>query len=612
MRGERRTTANRTRPRRSGRPAARRRGFTLVEMLVSVTLVLMMMLMFAEIYGLAQGTISTQKGIAENDQKARILSEVLRRDLDTRTFRSVYPFKLEPDPAFASVTSGASQLIDLRRGYFSISENDWQNDTDDVLQMTVEVDQPGYGGAGDRHYGKAGASLAAPKDTGSMRSLPTPPASATVPLETEQNHPEYDDGIRGNGAGASDAAEISYFLRNGNLYRSVLLIRKPYIPEGTIQPPIDPAWLSANANPYANYTLFSTQYPTTPATYPTASAPPNAPRSVWGDYDYSVFRQPTDSSLATYEWRFHGVSGLSNNPSDLTLPPPPQLAAGADQLLLQPALGVPHLRFGAELSLYGRPLEKSGSQFFGRFTVPERAGELFAYPGTAWAPFDGTIPADADSDGLFDFNAPGTPIERRGVDLMLSNVHSFDIEVWDDVLGRFVDLGYDNTDDTFDKGTNPYTGAVDQFGFYHISRRRNPFPNAGTGTGPEQFHYDHPGFTEDFENRYDTWHPQMLTSNTTGGRRTGRAPYRPQRSNPDPNDPEFNKSATDGTATMAMRESLVAFGDDRLDDDNDGVIGSSGDSDAEAPLRAVRIVIRYLDTHSGQMRQATLEHSLID
>jgi hypothetical protein len=36
------------------------------------------------------------------------------------------------------------------------------------------------------------------------------------------------------------------------------------------------------------------------------------------------------------------------------------------------------------------------------------------------------------------------------------------------------------------------------------------------------------------------------------------------------------------------------------------------DTDVEAPLRAVRIVVRYLDSHSGQVRQATIETSLID
>src|SRR5690349_21540281 len=98
------------RPSSTSRPALPpRRGFTLVEMLVSVTLVLLMMLMFAEIYGLAQDSISKQKGIAENDQKARILTQVIRRDLDTRTFRSVYPFKLE-DPGFVS-TPEATELI---------------------------------------------------------------------------------------------------------------------------------------------------------------------------------------------------------------------------------------------------------------------------------------------------------------------------------------------------------------------------------------------------------------------------------------------------------------------------------------------------------------------
>lgn len=86
--------------------------------------------------------------------------------------------------------------------------------------------------------------------------------------------------------------------------------------------------------------------------------------------------------------------------------------------------------------------------------------------------------------------------------------------------------------------------------------------------------------------------------------RTGRAPYRPLKGNPDPN-----------TAATNLIERDMPFGNERLDLDLDGLTyldGDAGETEAEAPLRAIRIKIRYIDPASGQLRQSTVEHSLID
>ena len=50
-------------PGRANLPAAVRSGFTLVEMLVSVTLVLMMMMMFAEVFEIASGIHVKIRGV---------------------------------------------------------------------------------------------------------------------------------------------------------------------------------------------------------------------------------------------------------------------------------------------------------------------------------------------------------------------------------------------------------------------------------------------------------------------------------------------------------------------------------------------------------------------
>src|SRR5262245_18697896 len=81
-----------TRPPRS--PESRG-GFTLVEMLVAVGLVVLMMVLFASIFQLATGTMTTQKGISENDQRVRLVVSALRGDLlgyvDPQTGNAIPP-----------------------------------------------------------------------------------------------------------------------------------------------------------------------------------------------------------------------------------------------------------------------------------------------------------------------------------------------------------------------------------------------------------------------------------------------------------------------------------------------------------------------------------------
>ena len=55
-----------------------RQAFTLVEMMIAVALVLLMMSLFAEIFSVAIGSMSRSKGVAENDQRARMVLTILK------------------------------------------------------------------------------------------------------------------------------------------------------------------------------------------------------------------------------------------------------------------------------------------------------------------------------------------------------------------------------------------------------------------------------------------------------------------------------------------------------------------------------------------------------
>src|SRR5690606_1547292 len=113
----------------------------------------------------------------------------------------------------------------LRQGYLYISENDPNNNADDVLQFTVDARNSSRARAGKKpepYYGRA--SLLTPDLDGS--------GNVINDFIHNLNQPEFDNGqVIPDGTGASEFAQISYFLRNGNLHRRVVLVRKPQYSE---------------------------------------------------------------------------------------------------------------------------------------------------------------------------------------------------------------------------------------------------------------------------------------------------------------------------------------------------------------------------------------------
>ena len=295
-----------------------------------------------------------------------------------------------------------------------------------------------------------------------------------------------------------------------------------------------------------------------------------------------------------------------------------QYPLGSQRYLNFPnSLGVPHNRFGFDFATtVGRPREylstgaedfaatssASPAGFFGRFLLAERSDPDFAFPGNNWSPFDQSSAFTLNANGLIvDGKTSGSTSygegTRAGVDLLMTNVHGFDLQVWDDVVKDWVNLGHNL------QGNNPYVkGTPLQDGFYHQSRLRKPVTYDPMMHGPwnsltHDLKFDLAG-TSDFGNRFDTWHPRAAVSddnyspNPARIFRTGRAPYRPSLLNvTDPNDPAFVDVGNDDTTFKS---------DPALNDD------------AIAPLRGVRIVVRYYDTVSGQTRRVTLDQSLID
>lgn len=432
------------------------RGFTLVEMLVATALVVLMMLMFAQVFQTASGLVSNQKGMAEQDQNVRTLTILLRGDMQSRTFKDVIPFYPGQDTEDAT-----SYKPERRRGFFSISENDADDVTDDVLHLTIQMDEQAESPL--QFYGKA--SLIRRAGT----NIPADPPDADIDSTAEadlylhgdmsnlpnNDQPEFDDGqLSLNGTGSSRFAEVCWFLRNGTLYRRTLLIRDRY------------------ANPINTDTqpTNSSGARFIPDDYTIANVPPavSASGEFWRDFDYSAYHEP--STVSAGGFRFHNVDSLVNSSGSIPAPNP-------NLLNLPASLGLPFLRFGSSTSRASvtggtlviqepRELLTPGDKaaYIGRFTHQETAHSAFDYPGSlnGGDPFNDSTSLTVASGAVTEFSGETF---RRGEDIVMTNVHAFDIQVWDDTLNQFVNLGH-----------------------------------GGTGRYAETAN-------DDFGNSYDTWHP---------------------------------------------------------------------------------------------------------
>ena len=448
-------------------PGSPRFAFTLVEMLVAVAVVVVMMTLFTTIFQLATGAMAKQKGLSENDQRVRLVITMLRNDLASgptdrvtntqtrqcRTFRILIPYgagetappiyPIDGTSVNGTITTAIATPTD-RSGYFYISEGNPLDDTDDDLQLTVNVPAS----SNDRLFGRAAilltdntgnfgpAGTTAPSQlvNGSLVPItPYPPSGGTAPPLVQApsvgsyfaNQPEFDD-ILGvpNQVGSSTTAEVSYFLRNGTLYRRVMLVRDPNVSTLDDHTPADGNSIPLLLNAYT-----------------VAGG-----RNFWTDFDYSVFYGVAGAPV------FHGLGDLA----------PTALNIGS-------TLASPGTRWGFDATSaagagLGLPIEYVGGTYIGRYTHAETSDPTFGYPAliSAGNPMQYSYANTtlAVANGAVTQYPNGT---RRGEDVLMSNVLAFDIKVWDPAAS----LGPDNApgiagvdDDGINLGNNA-TGIDD-------------------------------------------------------------------------------------------------------------------------------------------------------
>jgi len=180
-------------------------------MLVTVAVLVIIMTILVQVFQSATGALSAAQTIQELDNQLKLLDATIRSDLGGVTARFTPPL----DPA-------------LNLGYFEYGENEFADnqgeDSDDYIRFTAKA-PPG------RPF------------TGRMWVNAWPiPNTGTPPTYLYNWNPQPV-------TVTSEYAEIIYFLRNGNLYRRVLLVAPelqsaivpaignvPYAPNGSLTP----------------------------------------------------------------------------------------------------------------------------------------------------------------------------------------------------------------------------------------------------------------------------------------------------------------------------------------------------------------------------------------
>jgi hypothetical protein len=411
------------------------------------------------------------------------------------------------------ITNLADRDLDNRQGYFSVSENTPNSDLDDVLQFTARTSISLQNIDSTRFSGRS---------TGLGQAV--------------LNQPDWDDGVLDNST-ESIAAEISYFLRAGTLFRRVLLLRQP---------------------------AFGGDQPTDTAGNPAY----NLAGSFWNAFDSSAHFEPNLGRV-----QFHGLRSLDNSGSLANYP-----------------LGYRRYRFGHD-HYTGDAREKDSSNppvFIGRFTHEETSHEDFLYPAALPNPMDpATSLAINPQSGVISKYENGP---RRAEDIMMTNVHSFDIKVLRDAELPWGQL--ELYDEDFDTG-HPYVAIVNPL---HPLHPLHPLPPIWLPSTPYK-----PFYEDDNDN--------------------GQLDPGEDRNSNGILDPTLVRSSESHHHHMGLWFRAIGAGlsgsiEPAWPDDAGQVVT---DSSIERrwlsiydPSRAVaiQVTVRFLDPHSGHMRQTTILHSL--
>ncbi len=356
----------------------RRDGFTLVEVLVASALILMIMLILIQVFAAASGAASLSRNLRELDQRAAGAMGVLRSDLEGLT--------LVPNPPHDPANG---------EGYLEIEENSLSDfereDGDDVLAFTSRKE------GGEMFQGRYGYNR-------------DPLTGILTPLTAQ-----------------SDTAEVIYFLRDQVLYRRQLLVmpsqpKRIDFPRYKWSGAVDRAWVTGGKVPQMGAVPYSWYH--------------------WFDISARFAYSNTGFDLTTLEPLVNSLESLTKRENRYA-----HLAA------FYPHRAVGNQESGSSPSpvanLFHQDNDFNGNSdfvsvrqsemWFGRPLLRETAHPAWDWPGgmNTFDRFYNQAPLDQNGDGLIDIDWVANadvmvnPTRRISEDILLTNVLSFDIKVYD-------------------------------------------------------------------------------------------------------------------------------------------------------------------------------------
>lgn len=447
--------ANRTSPRRSmpGRPAPPRRGFTLTEILVATALTLLMMGMVVQIFAMVSDSVRETRGTVEVNDRLRAAASRLQLDL-------------------AGVTVNLSRTPPHRpedgEGYFEYIEGPIGS----VIPPTAAV----FAGP------TAGAPLVAASDVDEINNISLRPGADGV-NDPDTTVGDIDDVIMfttrsqnepfiGKFAGEpvqSQVAEVAWFLRGTTLHRRVLLV----LPDRQIQSPDD-----VSAGFYAGYDLSVRQFGGPNSRVPaTARIVPNSLSDLtnrqnryghqpwawphdarfWGRLGLPTLRECTyhvvtvtnpnsatmTRSVGAYQWPFplqNALTVFQNQAAANPGEPGPYALDAADRLIIPfwdrdtsgniVTTAAGQFTRGTAAAPAGSPMPGMIIDF-----IPSIAGRQI----DAWRRPHPWLQVDPITGGIKAFSSDPAPASaaidgqssRTIEDVVMTNVLSFDVKVWD-------------------------------------------------------------------------------------------------------------------------------------------------------------------------------------
>ena len=382
--------------RRTARCLGRRSGFTLIEMLISVTLTLMLMYGVAQIFSVVGNSVNDSRSLLNITDRLRATRARLELDLDGITAPMLPP--LSPGDGL---------------GYFELIEG--------PVGPTIDI-------------------------TERVKNIYDPDRKITTALSPDTTAIDYDDILIfttrtmtsepfvGKASGStieSRFAEVAWFVRGRNLYRRVRVIRTP------VATPVPFAYLSSTGSSFENKFDISARHegdPTDPTTW-------NWVYNSLGDLTkrenrmYHVPILPTDPVALQAYFPFN----LHDNPAWQILGLPTLAETSSYQWMLAKFGGV----FPVSHSKPTGPLTFSSSKGLSPGTVDPWNEP---YPYVELDPITGNL---TDYHGL-----------RANEDVILTNVIGFDVKVWDPKARVLAFTSSSGTTTTLEPGDPGYETAL--------------------------------------------------------------------------------------------------------------------------------------------------------